>query len=374
MNKKIIFLTSANNTIGFGHLNRVIILAKLFKKKKYKLFLFGVEKKFIKTKSLFFKIVKNSPINNKKFNFLLLNKYLDFKKSFFIIDTYEINSDIQKILYKNKIQWLQFDNLNRKNNNFYANFIVNSNPSVRKKDYISRLKHNKTKLLLGPKFNLLRDEFKKIKNNNNNKNIFISSGAGIKDFGMIEMVVKKLLEIIQKQKIIIVINKKNISYRKLINLSKLHKNLKIFSDTKNISILMSQAKLFIVSGGNTLIESLMFKGSKLVISTAKNQISQCKSWSNLKYINYLGHISKKKMILKKIDKYFRKSDFKLSKKITNSLFLNEKNKIFNEIKKNIKSYYVVLGGSFEQLPLIKYLKKNYKEYTILTFDKYKTHH
>ena len=333
MNKKIIFLKSANNTIGFGHLNRVIILAKLFKKKKYKLFLFGVEKKFIKTKSLFFKIVKNSPINNKKFNFLLLNKYLDFKKSFFIIDTYEINSDIQKILYKNKIQWLQFDNLNRKNNNFYANFIVNSNPSVRKKDYISRLKHNKTKLLLGPKFNLLRDEFKKIKNNNNNKNIFISSGAGIKDFGMIEMVVKKLLEIIQKQKIIIVINKKNISYRKLINLSKLHKNLKIFSDTKNISILMSQAKLFIVSGGNTLIESLMFKGSKLVISTAKNQISQCKSWSNLKYINYLGHISKKKMILKKIDKYFRKSDFKLSKKITNSLFLNGKYKIFNEIKK-----------------------------------------
>ena len=150
---------------------------------------------------------------------------------------------------------------------------------------------------------------------------------------MIEMVVKKLLEIIQKQKIIIVINKKNISYRKLINLSKLHKNLKIFSDTKNISILMSQAKLFIVSGGNTLIESLMFKGSKLVISTAKNQISQCKSWSNLKYINYLGHISKKKMILKKIDKYFRKSDFKLSKKITNSLFLNGKYKIFNEIKK-----------------------------------------
>ena len=133
MNKKIIFLTSANNTIGFGHLNRVIILAKLFKKKKYKLFLFGVEKKFIKTKSLFFKIVKNSPINNKKFNFLLLNKYLDFKKSFFIIDTYEINSDIQKILYKNKIQWLQFDNFNHNNKKCMHHFIVNSNPNVTKK-------------------------------------------------------------------------------------------------------------------------------------------------------------------------------------------------------------------------------------------------
>ena len=45
-------------------------------------------------------------------------------------------------------------------------------------------------------------------------------------------------------------------------------------------------------------------------------------------------------------------------------------KFLMQLKKNTKSYYVVLGGSFEQLPLIKYLKKNYKEYTILTFDKY----
>ena len=40
-----------------------------------------------------------------------------------------------------------------------------------------------------------------------------------------------------------------------------------------------------------------------------------------------------------------------------------------QLKKNTKSYYIVLGGSFEQLPLIKYLK-NYKDFTILTFDKY----
>ena len=46
-------------------------------------------------------------------------------------------------------------------------------------------------------------------------------------------------------------------------------------------------------------------------------------------------------------------------------------KFLMKLKKNTKSYYVVLGGSFEQLPLIKYLKKNYKEYTILTFDKYR---
>ena len=46
--KKIIFLTNANNTIGFGHINRVLILAKLLKKENYNLYVFGVKKKFIK--------------------------------------------------------------------------------------------------------------------------------------------------------------------------------------------------------------------------------------------------------------------------------------------------------------------------------------
>ena len=41
-----------------------------------------------------------------------------------------------------------------------------------------------------------------------------------------------------------------------------------------------------------------------------------------------------------------------------------------KLKKNTKFFYVVLGGSYEQLPLIEYLKSNYKEFTVLTFDKY----
>ena len=42
-----------------------------------------------------------------------------------------------------------------------------------------------------------------------------------------------------------------------------------------------------------------------------------------------------------------------------------------KLKKNTKGFYIVLGGSYEQLPLIKYLKNNYKTFTVLTFDKYK---
>ncbi len=42
-----------------------------------------------------------------------------------------------------------------------------------------------------------------------------------------------------------------------------------------------------------------------------------------------------------------------------------------KLQKKNKGFYVVLGGSYEQIPLIEYLKTNYKEFTVLTFDKHK---
>ena len=84
---------------------------------------------------------------------------------------------------------------------------------------------------------------------------------------MIELVLKKLINITPKKKIIVIINKRNSSFKKIKKISKINKNLEIFSNTNKISHLMSQSKIFIISGGNTLIESLMFKGLRLVIST-----------------------------------------------------------------------------------------------------------
>ena len=330
-NKKIIFLTNANNRIGLGHINRVLILAKLLKKKNYSLFIFGVKKKFIKSKNLFLKIIEENPLNKNRLNFSLINKHLNYKDCFFIVDTYQINSDIQKILYNKKIKWLQFDNMNTNNKKMYATVIVNSNPSANSNKYKNRLKHNNHRLLLGPKFNLVRDEFKKIKKNNFKNKIFVSSGGGSKDGGMIELVLKKLLKIIDNQKIIIIVNKSNSSFVSIKKLSKMNKNLEIFSNTNKISSLMSQAKIFIISGGNTLIESLMFRGIRLVISTADNQISQCESWSKLKLINYLGHITKRKSINNKIDKFFKNKNFKLIKKSECKNFFSGKYRVLDAI-------------------------------------------
>jgi spore coat polysaccharide biosynthesis predicted glycosyltransferase SpsG len=112
----------------------------------------------------------------------------------------------------------------------------------------------------------------------------------------------------------------------------MNKNIEIFSNTNKISNLMSQAKIFITSGGNTLIESLMFKGLRFVISTADNQILQCKSWSKLKLINYLGHITEKKNINNKIDKFFQNTNFKLIKKLNSKNFIYGKYRFLDAIK------------------------------------------
>ena len=104
---------------------------------------------------------------------------------------------IQKILYDRKIKWLQFDNFNHINKKMYASVIVNSNPNANKSEY-KKIKHDNCKLLLGPKFNL--EMSLKIKNENYKNKTFVSSGGGAKDGGMIELVLKKLINITPKKR------------------------------------------------------------------------------------------------------------------------------------------------------------------------------
>ncbi len=133
MKKKIVFLTDANEKVGFGHLNRTNILAQLFYENKYDCFIFGIKKIHIK-KNYFKKILESSPIKGKSINLSLIEKALNTKNFFLIIDTFRINLAIQKKLLKANVKWLQFDNF-QNNKRLYADIVVNANPLIKKIDY-----------------------------------------------------------------------------------------------------------------------------------------------------------------------------------------------------------------------------------------------
>ena len=64
-------------------------------------------------------------------------------------------------------------------------------------------------------------------------------------------------------------------------------------NTKKISYYFSKSYISITSGGSLLNESLLFNLKRIIISTASNQVNQCKAWNKLNYIEEKEKISTK---------------------------------------------------------------------------------
>lgn len=331
MKKKIVFLTDANEKIGFGHLNRSNLLAELFYKKRYDSFIFGVKKKYIKN-NFFKKTSQYSPIKNRFINLNFIEKTLKSKNFFLIIDTFRINLSIQKQLLKKNVKWLQFDNFQNKTK-IYADIVVNANPLIKKKDYKQRAHPQKKQIfLVGRKYLLIRNEFKK---NYKAKSEFIMlcSGAGIEDYNYIVTILKIILKIYKFQKIIVILKKKDPRRKKILKLDYSTNKVNIIESTKNISKYFNKSKIVYLSGGTILIESLFYNIKRFVCSIATNQIRNCLSWQKLGFVNYLGNFNKNKIEKKLIIKKIHNLQNQYSNKVLNKKLINGKRLILEKIIK-----------------------------------------
>lgn len=331
MKKKIVFLSDANEKFGFGHLNRTNLLAKLFYENKYDCFIFGIKKKYIK-KNYFKKVLESSPIKTKSFNLNLIEQVLKTKNFFLIIDTFRVNLATQKKLLKANINWLQFDNF-QDNKKLYADIVVNANPLIKKIDYKRRSYSKKKQVFLtGKKYILIRDEFKK-RYKINSKFILICSGGGRKDNNYIETILKTILKIYKFEKIVIILDKNDPRRKKIFKINTGTNKVKVVSKTNNISRYFAQSKIVYLSGGTILIESLFYDLKRFVCSIAANQVQNCLSWEKLKFVNYLGDLSEKKLNYKNIFKKIKNTKYDRNNQILNRQYINGKKLIYKNIVK-----------------------------------------
>ena len=253
-----------------------------------------------------------------------------------IIDSFQINTFIQKILFNNGIKWLQFDNLNKKNKKIYANIIVNANPIVNKKDYKNKIFDKKNQLLLlGSKYSIIRDEFK-IQYKYKKKSILICSGGGTTDNGFVIFITKFLLKKFNNLNIIIILKKNDPRKKKIIKLKRRNNKISIISETNKISKYFSKSKIAIISGGTILLESLFYKINRIVIRTVENQKKNCISWNKLGFINYLGSINQvKKQLETKLEKKLIFINNIKKTKVLSKKIINGKEILVKEIINNL---------------------------------------
>lgn len=300
----ILFRVDATNEMGTGHFYRCFALAQKLKDLGYTtLFLTTIKNenllKLLSENNIGVHKIHYGYPNIKEFKELssILKNY---PKPTLILDGYHFDSIYHKYIRKLKIYFVIIDDqttLSRYN----SDLIINQNITAFEKKY---KKDNKTKLLLGCKFVILRKEFdswmgKKRPINRNIKKILITLG-GSDPFDITSKIMELVSQIITKRiEFIVIIGANN---NKTINIPQNIENTRvkytIIKNAKNMAKLMAGADIAITAGGTTLWELAFMGVPSLVIVVAKNQENNAKRLTKLKAIEYLGHntqLNKKKL-------------------------------------------------------------------------------
>jgi len=328
----IAFKIAFSPSIGSGHLYKCARLSKALKKKNIKTTAIlskttsGIKKNYLRKSFDNIKILRDQI---SEINYL---KKKNIKK--LLINHQNINIKKQNIYKKTLKKIILYQDLPKKN---VADVIINHNLITKPFKVYKKISPKKSILLLGPKYYLF-NEFSKEKNKKN-KNILIFLGANT-PVNMLNKILNALNKFdIKKHEIYLI---KGLFNKKIDFFSKKYPNLRLkFFNQGDQNFFYNKilnCKIFISTGGSTLIESIYMLTPSIIISRAKNQINNCENFSNKKLIFYLGKKFREKELInytKKIinnDIFYKKLIARMKKF---KLFFFKSiliNKIYNIIK------------------------------------------
>ena len=277
-----------------------------------------------------------------------------FKKIFNLIPGLSINDDIKKTtthILKNNISILIVDKYgltNRyiqalkkivhvvvisdlKNIEYDADLVIDGFIGFNNK--ITKNKF-KTKCLLGPKYQILHQQYNKIQNYKKKYDLLITLG-GFDANNLLEIILKKIIKYEKKIKIKIILGhatKKPSTLKKFVTKNN---EITIINKTNNMKKEISSTKFGICAGGITTYEFTTLHIPFAIVCQYKHQIFTAKEWHKRKIAKNLGFIQKDS---KKIDIF-------LNQLMQNKIILNKSNlvdglgsqRVSKEILKMIKT-------------------------------------
>lgn len=272
---RIFIRADGGNSIGLGHIMRTLVLAKELRKQNNQvIYICRDKEKSDKYKTGIQKIIEENfqviKISENNFITEIINIQKDYNADLIITDSYDVNEEYFDILRPYFKLTGYIDDVNKCRMN--VDFILNQNINANDLDYSRNVK-SKTKLFLGTKYCLIRDEFrkaykKKIINLEADK-ILLTLGGMDNNHNTIK-ILNLMKEINKKIYVVIGTAFSRELIEKINYLSKENNNI-IPCENANMSQLMLECDAAVSACGSTLYELAAMKVPGIGLIVADNQ-------------------------------------------------------------------------------------------------------
>lgn len=328
---KIFIRADGGYGIGMGHVMRTLVLAVQLRKKNEVIFLCKKDEKCTyncgieKIKELDFDVIELGPYNIVK-NIIKIQN--EVKADMLITDSYDVNSE-----YFNELKEVfpingYIDDVNKCYMN--VDFLINQNINAKYMDY-SKTTPKYADLLLGPKYSMLRDEFKVLEDNNIKKrqyveDILLTLGGSDCNNNTLK-VLQNMKQVTQRIHVVLGSAFDSHVKENIYNYAKGYSNIYLYENA-NMSELMKKCDIAISACGSTIYELCALRVPSIGIVLAENQ-------------KEVAELMKKEKIILDCFRIEKIEDENFKNSI--DLMINDIN-IRDEIKKNGKDIVNVYGS------------------------------
>ncbi len=290
----ILFRCDANPLLGMGHLMRCRTLAGALADLNETCVMVGPEISYANSEDarIFQDWIPQSWQSSPAADANALSTIADARHAAVIVlDHMHIDESYQLELLKRGRKWLQFDGA--VNKPMWADLIVNANPTVTIADYGSLIKGEKSELLAGPAYAIVRKEFAQNALSAKPKKattVLLTFGGG-DDRGAILFSLKALIPCIPNHVNFLVISGRSNS-RNDANLAWIHQHaaarVEYLIDPPDVAGAMAQSALAVMAGGTTTYEANCLGIPMVLLAIAENQIRQSQAWQSVGQAVFLG--------------------------------------------------------------------------------------
>lgn len=293
---KVAIRADGNNKVGFGHLVRCTALAKELTNLGCKVVFISKEKQNKFVNNLFAETQLSMETISNKFT---LEEEMEFLKNkidlcnidIIILDGSQFNKEYVRKLKKTNNVYIVVLDVNREID-IGANIVING--GIYSKELFIKSNNPFGVSLLGPEYNLLRDQFKNCPVRNVNKNVkrllITCGGGGTKE--LIFTIIESVIDIVIQRDIVIdlVLGSSMSETEELVYDIQQYKNINIHTNVSQMVDLMYQCDIAISAGGTTLYELAATGTPTLAFILANNQDRQTIEFHNQKTLINLGYI------------------------------------------------------------------------------------